>query len=35
MERIMKKLYLALVLSASLIMAGCSKKTFDEYIALA
>jgi putative PEP-CTERM system TPR-repeat lipoprotein len=35
MERIMKKLYLALVLSASLIMAGCSKKTSDEYIALA
>jgi putative PEP-CTERM system TPR-repeat lipoprotein len=35
MERIMKKLYLALVLSAFLIMAGCSKKTSDEYIALA
>jgi putative PEP-CTERM system TPR-repeat lipoprotein len=35
MEIIMKKLYLALVLTASLIMAGCSDKTSDEYIALA
>ena len=35
MESIMKKLYLALVLSSFLIMVGCSEKTSDEYIAIA
>lgn len=35
MERIMKKLYLALIFSCLLIIAGCSEKTSDEYVALA
>jgi putative PEP-CTERM system TPR-repeat lipoprotein len=35
MERIMKKLCLALVCSSFLIISGCSEKTSDEYIALA
>lgn len=35
MERIMKKLCLALVCSSLLIISGCSDKTSDEYIALA
>ena len=35
MERIMKKLCLALVCSSLLIISGCSEKTSDEYIALA
>ncbi|MFT6909411.1 MAG: putative PEP-CTERM system TPR-repeat lipoprotein [Oleiphilaceae bacterium] len=35
MERIMKKLCLALVCSSLLIISGCSEKSSDEYIALA
>ncbi|MBL4630692.1 MAG: hypothetical protein JKY14_05865 [Paraglaciecola sp.] len=31
----MKKLYLALIFSCLLIIAGCSEKTSDEYVALA
>lgn len=35
MERIMKKLYLALVFSSFFIISGCSENTSDEYTALA